>query len=135
MTIRSDLVTAITANVTAYANYGISAELPFDSSGTPLYIKNMKRIYVDKEQQTFETNIQTLDRTCELDSRTTTVDVYLTTDAKTIPSDIDAVIAAIVAAKRSIGSTLEVTSEVTTEISDDYITYTIEFGFTDLVAT
>jgi len=134
MTIRSTLKTTITSNIAAYAAYGVNSELPFDDSGTPLHIKNMKRVYLDKEQATYEPYIKTLRKDCNLDAKVTTLSVYVTTDAKVIPTDIDAVISAIVAAKRSI-STIDTTTEVTTEISDDYITYTIEFGFTELVAT
>ena len=49
MSIRSDLITQITSNLSGQSNISISEELPFDSGGTPLYEKNMNVIYVDEQ--------------------------------------------------------------------------------------
>ena len=49
MTIRSDLLTQITTNL-ANSSIRVSNELPFNTSGQPLYNQNMKFVYVDEEQ-------------------------------------------------------------------------------------
>ena len=132
MTIRTDLITQIGTNIVLNTNYSVSSTLPFNASEVPLFHKNMKVIYVDKEDEVTEPYLQTLDGT-NCDMKTTTVQVYLTTDAKVIPSDIDTVITNCLNAKTAISDTAEVTSGVSTEISDDFITYTFEYQFSQVV--
>jgi len=89
-------------------------------------------VYVDKEDEITEPYLQVLDGTnCDL--KTTTVQAYLTSDAKILPTDIDAVLTACLAARSAISGTTEITSGVSTEISDDYITYTFEYQFSQVV--
>ena len=48
MAIRDTLVTGLTANL-ATSNVSVSSELPFNSGGEPLYVKNKKHVYVDED--------------------------------------------------------------------------------------
>lgn len=72
----------------------ISNDLPFDDSGVPLYIKNVKRIYVDKEQRTSNPVIQTLGGV-NINNLESTVTIYFAVDAKTQLSTYDTVISTL----------------------------------------
>jgi hypothetical protein len=78
--------------------FKVSNELPFDSSGSPLYLKNSKTIYVDLAQTVTEPLITALNG-LNINSETTTVSVYFSTDAKLTPSNFDTVISNIKGAK------------------------------------
>ena len=79
-------------------SYALSQELPFSSSDIELYIKNPKRIYVDKDQVTEEVFIALLD-SISIDQEVTSVTIYFSNDAKTLPSDYDAVVDVVRSAK------------------------------------
>jgi hypothetical protein len=117
-----------------FAGITVSDELPWDASAQPLYIKNPKKIYVDNDQKSVETIIQALNG-LNIRNETTTVSVYLTTDAKQKPSNYDAVITAIVAGKDSadIGGKTARECDVATDFTGDLMTTTLEFRFTKLI--
>jgi hypothetical protein len=117
-----------------FAGFNLSDELPWDASGQPLYIKNPKKIYVDNDQKSVETIIQALNG-LNIRNETTTVSVYLTTDAKQKPSNYDAVITAIVAGKDSaaIDGKMSRECDVATAYTGDLMTTTLEFRFSKLI--
>ena len=117
-----------------FAGFTVSDELPWDASTQPLYIKNPKKIYVDNDQKSVETIIQALNG-LNIRNETTTVSVYLTTDAKQKPSNYDAVITAIVAGKdlADIGGKTARECDVATDFTGDLMTTTLEFRFTKLI--
>ena len=59
----------------------VSDELPWNKDGSPLYLKNFKRIYVDREQTAQEPLYNTLNGSSIVNEITTIV-AYLTVDAK-----------------------------------------------------
>ena len=128
MAIRDDLITQITTNIAAHSNVSISQELPFDQSGVPLYNKNMGTIYVDEQDITVEQLYRTLDQS-NVNQSTTTVNAYLSVDAKNEYSDIDTVVANLLIARNTIANTIDSSSDYETEITDDVITYTFEYNF------
>ena len=73
---------------------GLSKDLPFDDSGVPLYTKNAKRIYVDREQKTSEPVVQTLGGV-NINNEATSVTISFATDAKTPLSTYDTVVSTI----------------------------------------
>ena len=117
-----------------FTGFTVSDELPWDASTQPLYIKNPKKIYVDNDQKSVETIIQALNG-LNIRNETTTVSVYLTTDAKQKPSNYDAVITAIVAGKDSadIDGKMSRECDVNTDFTGDLMTTTLEFRFTKLI--
>ena len=125
MSKRSNLITQITTNLSGHSDFSISSELPFESGGTPLYEKNKNVIYVDEQQISVDELYQTLDQGI-VNQTTTTVNAYLTVDAKESYSDIDTVVANLLVARTAITSTVENTSNYETDIADDVITYTFE---------
>ena len=84
-------------------SFSLSQELPYDSSGVPLYLKNSKRIYVDSEQITTTPVVDTLDELTILQEETT-VAVYMTCDAKQRPADYGDVCLNIRALRRTVAT-------------------------------
>jgi hypothetical protein len=128
MSKRSSLITQITTNLAAHSNVSISSDLPYDSAGDPLYEKNMNVVYVGEQDIAVEELYATLDQGSVLQT-TTTVNAFLSTDAKNTFSDFDTIVANLLVARNVITGTVETASDYETEISDDVITYTFEYNF------
>ena len=128
---RSQLLTQIITNV-AGSNISVSQELPWNSGGQVLYLKNKKHFYLDEEQESREDFIKTLDKN-DVEQKTITLNGYLTVDAKNQPGDISSVVANIIAANSVITTTIDNSVEVTTEIDNDDITYTFEYNFITII--
>lgn len=79
--------------------YKISAELPFNSADTPLYIKNPKTIYVDVAQIDSVPLITALNG-LSIREQSTTVSVSFSSDAKQLPSNYESVIEQIQSARQ-----------------------------------
>mgnify|MGYP003646190610 CR=1 FL=1 len=73
------------------SGFGVSQNLPFDQNGSALYLQNLKTLYVDNPSSEQETLYDTLDN-LGIVSETTIVDIYVVTDAKTLPSNYDAMV-------------------------------------------
>jgi len=128
MAIRDDLIAQITTNIAAHSNVSISQELPFDQSGVPLYDKNMGTLYVDEQELNVEQLYRTLDQG-NVNQTTTTINAYLSVDAKNEYSDIDTVVANLLIARNVVPETVTSESNYESDIADDVITYTFEYNF------
>lgn len=115
-----------------FKNFNVSDELPFTSSNTALYLKNVKRIYLDVEQVTLEPFLQVFGT--PIDTEVFSVRLYFTTDAKQLPSDYNTVVSQIRSGKAvSVEEKFfrrEVTSQTTFE--NDLMVTEFEFRFTKL---
>ena len=131
MTVRSDLLTQLSTNLAAHTNIKLSQELPWETGENPLYLQNMKTVYVDEEQINVEQLYRTLDQS-NVNSTVTTVNAYLSVDAKNQLSDINTVVANILLARNKIISTTDSSSDYETETEGDVITYTFEYNFTTI---
>tara|TARA_B100001094_G_C17861911_1_gene637839 strand:- start:105 stop:500 length:396 start_codon:yes stop_codon:yes gene_type:complete len=131
MSVRSDLISQITTNLSGQSNISINSELPFIQGGNPLYSTNMNTVYVDEQEITKETLYVTLD-SGNVEQTTTTINSYVATDAKEQFNNIDTVIANLLLAGDVISNTVEVSKSYETEITDDVITYTFEYTFTTI---
>lgn len=129
MSKRSDLITQITTNLAAHTDFSVSQELPFDSGGIPLYNKNLKTVYVDEQEIAVEELYSTLDQGV-VNETTTTINAYLSVDAKNQLSDINTVVANLLVARNVIANTIDSSSDYETAIAEDVITYTFEYNFT-----
>ncbi len=129
--IADDIRTQIGTNIASYTQFKISDELPFTASGEPLYVKNKKTVYIDDESESKIQLYRTLDQG-EVYQTETTVQAFLSLDAKNQPSEIDDVVSAILSAKSAISNTQVNESEVVSVIEDDVLTYTFEFNITNL---
>jgi hypothetical protein len=111
----------------------LSQELPFSSSGTPLYIKNAKRIYVDRTQYSNEPILTTLDG-LQIDSEISSVRVYFSADAKQLPPNYDTVINSLRAGKdiSTITGVSRRECVISTTFEEDAIVTELEYRFTTL---
>ena len=129
MSKRSDLITQISTNLAFTSNVTVNTtELPFESGGNPLYLNNMNTVYVDEQKIEEDQLYKTLDQGTVTET-TTTINAYLSTDAKESFSDIETVVANLLLASNAITGTVNTTSDYETAITDDVITYTFEYNF------
>ena len=111
-------------------SFNLSTELPWTSSGTALYLKNLKRIYVDVDQITEELSIAALNGLI-INDETTTVRVFFACDAKQLPSNYETIVSGI----RTGKSTASITGvsrrecDVSTSFEEDIVVTEFEFRF------
>jgi hypothetical protein len=118
----------------AVTGYTVTAELPWDSSGQPLYLNNMKRIYVDQPQTGQEPLIDVLNGQGVV-NETTTVSIYLATDAKKLPANYDAVVSMIKSTRLdpAITGVTQRTTTVATEFVADVLVSQFDINFRKLI--
>jgi hypothetical protein len=124
---RAQLLSFLTT-ATSTATVKTVSELPWNTAGEPLYLKNMKRFYLDKEQKAESVMIAVLPGSNDVMQNATTVRGYFAVDAKNQPAGLDAAVTALLNAKNqvSIGN-FGIESDYTTEIQDDVLIYNIEY--------
>lgn len=98
--------------------FTLTNELPRDESGTALYLRNPKRLYVDVTNYSVEPLIQTLDGR-NIDAETAQVTVTFSNDAKQLSSGYDQLVAGLRAGKNSIQVVGNYRREVTVDTSFD----------------
>jgi hypothetical protein len=125
--IRDDLLSFLTTE--SLGSFGLSTELPFSNSGIVLYQKNPKKVYVDKDLKLVEPFVVTFETT--INQTTTTVDVFFSNDAKTLPADYDATRETIESFINTyaLDGLMNATVETTTEYVNDLIVTKIQFKF------
>lgn len=129
---RQDIIDYI--NTLSLGSIILSQELPWTDSGTPLYQKNIKRIYVDVTRYNTEPLIQTLDG-ININSDISSVGLYFSADAKQLPSNYDSVVEDLRQAKDITLSTqgnFRRECDVTTEFQNDLLITQLEYRFTKL---
>lgn len=111
----------------------LSQELPWEESGTALYVKNPKKIYVDTVEYTTDPLIQCLNG-LSISNEVSTVRIYFSCDAKQLPPNYDDVVTGIKTAKNitSIDGVQTRLAAVTTELANDLLSTTVEIRFTKL---
>ena len=112
----------------ASTSVGVSSELPFSSANEPLYIKNMKKVYLGEDNISKTELISCLDNNDVVETETT-VTGYLAVDAKTQPTDIDTIVSSILNSRLSVTGQPTRECEMTTELDDDVLIYTFNFNF------
>lgn len=120
-------------NSLALGGFTINQELPFEESGTPLYLKNLKRIYVDIGAYQSDPIIQALNG-LTINNETTIIRLYFSCDAKQIPSNYESLVADLKEAKdiTTIEGVNRRQCDVSTEINADILVTTLEYRFTKL---
>lgn len=114
--------------------FTVSSELPWDAAGTPLYQKNYKVFYVDEPDSEESTLINTLNTVDSLATKTTTVTVYVSVDAKQKPTNYDSLMQAV----RNVKMTTEITGvrsrecDVETTFNADALLTEFVFRFTEM---
>ena len=85
-------------NSLALGGYLLSEESPWRDNTIPLYIKNLKKIYVDNIEYLSEPLIATLG-TLSINQQTQSTRIYFANDAKTVPSNYDTLVQDLILAK------------------------------------
>ena len=128
---RAQLLSAITAAVSTLTQFAVSTELPWSQGDLPLYRKNMKKVYVDRDDRE-QTLLYPVFVGQDVYDYLLTTRVYVAVDAKNTPSQLDTLITKIISAK---DTTTLVTSATECDYSidknEDVLIYTFEFRFAE----
>jgi hypothetical protein len=114
--------------------FSVSSDLPWDAAGTPLYQKNFKVFYVDEPDSEESTLINVLNSSGSLATKTTTISVFVTVDAKQKPSNYDSLMNAV----RDVKMTTEITAvrsrecDITRSFEADSLLTEFVFRFTEM---
>lgn len=125
---RSTIVSYI--KTLSLGTFAVSDELPWDNNGTPLYLSNLKRIYVDADQYSQDNLFDSLDGGGAV-IETNVVRVVFVTDAKQLPTNYESLVDAIKLA-RLLDTTqgfIQRVCQVSTEFVGDKMTTQFEFSF------
>ena len=129
---RTEIIDYFKAN--KVSGYTLTQELPWDSSGDPLYLKNFKYIYVDSDQIAQEPLIDVLNG-AGIVNEITTVRTYITTDAKNQPSNYATMVSTFMNARldTEIAGVTQRATQVSTEFVGDAQVTQFEFSFRELI--
>lgn len=124
---RAELLAHLTTALST-ATVKMSSELPWNTAGEPLYLKNMKKFYLGAEQYEQTELIAVLPGYNPVQQNAYTVTGYFAVDAKNEPANLTSALTTILNAKNQLGvNNLVTQSDYTTEIRDDVIIYTINY--------
>ena len=112
----------------------VSNELPYSTSGTELYLKNKKTIYVDVAQSQQDPAIDALNGSGAVDE-TTTVSVYFVNDAKKLPTDYDTIVTQMKGARTATGTEgfIQKTCNVSSSYQEDAVVTELVFSFRKII--
>jgi hypothetical protein len=124
---RAELLSYLTT-ATSTATVKTVSELPWNTAGQPLYLKNMKKFYLGQEEFEQTVLIPTLPGQNDIMQNTVKVSGYFAVDAKNQPAGLSTAITTILGAKDRTGlGNFGTESDYTTEIQDDVLIYTVEY--------
>jgi hypothetical protein len=120
-------------NTLNLGSFLVSQELPWEESGTSLYLRNLKKIYVDAPQYQNETLITALNG-LNINNETSIVRILFACDAKQTPANYDTVVTDLKSAKdiTTIEGVRSRQCDVTTDIENDALVTTLEIRFTKI---
>jgi len=116
------------------SGYTLTQELPWDTQGNPLYLKNFKYIYVDSDQIAQEPLIDVLNGV-GIVNEITTVRTFITTDAKNQPSNYATMVSTFQNARldTDITGVTQRATQVSTEFIGDAQVTQFDFSFRQLI--
>lgn len=125
---RTALLSYLTANLTGTIK--VSQEQPFDQGGQALYLKNMRRVYLQEEYTEQDQLVPVLDDT-DIMQKITYVKGFLATDAKNRNSDLDQALTVLANARTgaNISGSFRKEFDYTTTIDNDVLLYEFEYRF------
>lgn len=125
---RTTLLAYLTNNLTGTIK--TSQELPFSQSGQSLYLKNMRRVYVDEPYTEQGSLFNTLDE-LDINQTVTRIRAYLATDAKNRNADLDQAMTTMSNALKQADITNSFRKEFdyTTTIDEDRVIYEFEYRY------
>ena len=131
---RADLIAYLKTQ--SLGTVSVTEETPWTKDGEPLYLKNFKRIYIDREQIAQEPLFNTLDGS-SLVNQTTTLIAYLVIDAKNPLVNYETIVSSMKAARNSVSpsSKLDRTVAVAKSYEGDALVTEFTFEFRQLITT
>jgi hypothetical protein len=124
---RSELLSAITSATSTLTQFAVATELPWSQNGQPLYLKNMKKIYVDQSRIEEKTLVPTLNGG-EVFQDDYITEVYVAMDSKNTPTQLDSLVTKILGARNSTNVVnFGFESDYTVDKQEDVLIYTFEF--------
>jgi hypothetical protein len=114
------------------AGYTISDELPWDSSGTPLYLRNKRTVYASEPNVEDTALINTICGSGRVTARSRATTVYLAVDAKQKPNHYDQFVSGILDIKQNFQGFYTVDVELVNTLESDTLLAEIEFRTTEL---
>lgn len=112
----------------------VSTELPWTDNDVPLYIKNLKKVYVDTSTVTAEPFLQALDG-FSVSNEITSVRLYFACDAKVLLPNYDDIITDLKAGRNitTIDGVQRREVDVSTSVENDVLITELEYRFTKLL--
>ena len=112
-----------------YGQILVSAEQPFSQGNQPLYLKNLRRVYLAEPEVEQQDLIQTFDD--DIQQSITRVKGYLAVDAKNRNADLDSALTTMAQAKLNaqIPDSFRKEFDYTTTIDNDIILFEFEYRF------
>ena len=125
---RTELLDYLTANLTGTIK--VSQEQPFDQGGQALYLKNMRRVYL-QEEYTEQVQLVPVLNAADIMQKITYVKGFLATDAKNRNSDLDQALTVLANARTgaNIPSSFRKEYDFVTTIDNDVLLYEFEYRF------
>lgn len=129
---RAEILAYLTANLTG--TISVSQELPFEQGGNPLYLKNMRKVYVDEpfvEQDQLIPVLSGLD----INQNITRIRAYLAVDAKNRNTDLTTALATLAHARIGavIPNSFRKEFDYTTTLDTDKVVYEFEYRYHTIV--
>lgn len=125
---RQELIDYI--NTLSLGGFLLSSEIPWEDGGVPLYIKNLKKIYVGLTEKTEESVVRTLDA-LQISAKVSIVRIFFACDAKQIPSNYETLVDDLLDAKNiTIDGVTRRESDVTTSTQADILVTELQIRFT-----
>ena len=120
-------------NTLSLGGFLLSQEIPFEENGDPLYLKNLKKIYVGITEYSTEPLITTLSSE-NINSETTTIRIFFAADAKSLPTNYDTLVEDLRAAKDidTIDGIYRREVSVETTFEADALVTQLELRFTNI---
>ena len=127
MMFRDTLLAGLETELTG-TDFRVSSELPWQSGDVPLYVKNKKFVYIDRDQVELTEMFLTLAHDCDIYEQQVTVNAYVSVDAKNEPTDTDSLVETMLRARFMITDQIKNLCDVQTEITGDV--EVIQFTYT-----
>lgn len=126
---RTQLLSYLTANLTGLIK--TSQELPFDQGGSPNYLRNLRKVYLDEPYTEQDIMFNTLDEINDVTQKITYVRGYLAVDAKNRNADLDAALTTMSQAckQADITDSFRKEFDFSTSIDDDRVVYEFEYRY------
>ena len=126
---RSQVLSAITTQISTLTQFAVSQELPWSQNAQPLFRKSMKKIYVDNaniEQSVIFPVLSGSDVFSDL----YTIPVYVAVDAKNPPSQLPTLLTKILQVRdTAVITAYDKEADYAVEIYEDVQIYTFQFRF------